>query len=106
MGKILIIFMILLTCLTIPVYCQDNSGNDTTHTIDGTVTSLDWVGSMIAVNGMTLSTSNAKIHKGGNQIGLNAIHVGDGAMVTYYDEPSGIHRAVTIAVQCNGDCPV
>ena len=105
-DKILIIFVMLLMCLTIPAYCQDNAGNHTMHTIEGTVTSLDWVGSMIGVNGVMLSASNANMHKGETQIGLSAVHVGDGVTATYYDEPSGSHKAVTIAIQCNGDCPV
>ena len=96
-----------LLILSVPGYCQDNSGNHATKTIEGTISSLDWVGSTIAVNGIMLYVpSNADIHKGANQIGLDAIHIGDPVTVMYYDESPGVHKAVAIEVQCNGDCPV
>ena len=99
-GKILLVVIILFMCLAIPVYCQDNSRNNATKTIAGSVTSLDWVRATLVVNDMALSlSSNASIHKGTNRIGLDAMHIGDMVTVTYYDEPSGIHKAVTIAVQ-------
>ena len=107
MNKILLVITMLLMCLTLPAYCQNNSEKHATQTIEGVVTSLDWVGAMIVVNGITVSVpSNADIHKGLNRIGLNAIHVRDSVRVTYYDVPSGLHKAVTIEVQCSGDCPV
>ena len=105
MDKILLVLIILLLCLTLPVYCQNNSGNHTMRTTEGNVTSLDWVGSTISVNGIKFSvSSNTDMHKGEDPIGLDSMNVGDSVTVTYYDEPSGIHKTVRIAVRCNGDC--
>ena len=104
--RILSIFIALII-FSVSAYCQDNSTSHVMHAIEGNITSLDWVGSTIAVNGITLSVPpNADIHKGANQIGLDAIHIGDLVTVTYYDESPGSHKAVTIEAQCNGDCPV
>ena len=104
--RILSLF-IALTIFSVPGYCQDNSTSHTMRTIEGNITSLDWVGSTIAVNGITLSVPpNVDMHKGANQIGLDAIHIGDLVTVTYYDESPGSYRVVTVEVQCNGDCPV
>ena len=104
MGKILFILIALLTCLTFSAYCQNNPGNHQMQTVQGTVTSLDWVGSLIVVNGIALSVPpDANIYKGNDQIDLIEINENDQVAVTYYDDPPGVHNAATIVVQYTGD---
>ena len=106
MKKILTVLAVL-AMLGVPGYCQDNSPSHAMQTIEGTITSLDWVGSTIAVNGVTLSVSpNVAIYKGNSQIGLNDMNIGDSVTVRYYDESPGVHKAVNIMVQYSGDFPV
>ena len=103
-GKILFVLIILLTCLTLPIYCQNNSGNHTMQTIQGAVTSLDWVGSLMVVSGIAFSVpTDVNIYKGNDQIDLIEINENDQVTVTYYDDPPGVHNAATIVVQYTGD---
>ena len=107
MDRILLVLVILFICSTLPAYCQNNFGNRTMQTIQGTITSLDWVGSMIVVNGFALSVStNANIYKGNEQIDLIEINKNDQVTVTYYDDPPGVHNATTIVVQYTGSWDV
>lgn len=104
MCKILLVLMTLLTCLTLPVYCQGNLGNHTMQTMQGAVTSLDWVGSLLVVDGIAFSVpTDANIYKGNDQIDLIEINENDQVTVTYYDDPPGVHNAATIIVQYTGN---
>ena len=103
-GKIAFILITLLICAALPAYCQNNPGNHEMQTLQGNVTSLDWVGSLIAVNGIAFSVpTDANIYKGNDQIDLIEINENDQVTVTYYDDPPGVHNAATIVVQYTGD---
>ena len=104
MSKVLLVFLTLLMCFTLPAYCQNNLGNHTMQTIQGAVTSLDWVGSLMVVNGIAFSVpTDVNIYKGNDQIDLIEINENDQVTVTYYDDPPGVHNAATIVVQYTGD---
>ena len=105
--RILYVLMLLLI-LSIPCYSQDNSGNPPVSTIDGSVTSVDWVGAVISVNNNILISvpPDTVIYKGEDSISLTEVNEGDPVTVTYYDDPDGAHKALRIIVQYNGDFAV
>ena len=104
LGKILLVLLTLLMCLVIPVYCQNNPGNYSMQTMQGAVTSLDWVGSMIVIGGTAFNVPiDADIYKGNDKIDLIEINENDQITITYYDDPPGVHNAATIVVQYTGD---
>jgi len=106
MVKTLIVFITLI-CLAVPVYCQDNAQVNDYQTADGTVTSFDWVGSFISINDTRfLVSSDVRVYKGDDSVGIEDINVGDQVTVTYHDNPPGIHKIVTIVVQYSGDWAV
>ena len=102
--RILLVLLTLLTCLILPGYCQNNPENHSMQTMQGTVTSLDWVGSMMVVGGTAFSVpTDVNIYKGNEQIDLIEINENEQVTVTYYDDPPGVHNAATIVVQYTGD---
>jgi len=106
MIKIFLVFMMLIF-LVAPAYSQDSSQARNYQTADGTVTSFDWVGSLISINDARFSvSSDVKVYKGDDSIGVDDINVGDQVTVTYYDDPPGVHKIVTIVVQYSGDWAV
>ena len=98
----------ILVILSAPCYSQDNSENRALSTVEGGVTSVDWVGAVISVNNniMISVPSNTVIYKGEDQISLSDVNMGDPVTVTYYDDPPGVHKAFRIIVQYNGDFAV
>jgi hypothetical protein len=104
--KRLSIFVILII-LSVACYAKDGPGNYKTQVMDGNISSIDWVGSVIAVNNMMIFVPpGARIYKGSDSIGLSAINMGDPVTVTYYNDPAGVHTAVNIVVQYSGDFAV
>ena len=90
--------------LSVPSFAQDSSEGNAMKVIDGTITSVDWVGSVMVVNGIRMTvSSDVKIYKGSDLIALEDLKPGDGIAVTYYDDPPGTHNAVSITVQYSGD---
>ncbi|MFA6609661.1 MAG: hypothetical protein WCT15_02300, partial [Candidatus Omnitrophota bacterium] len=72
--------------------------------IDGSVTSVDWVGSILVVNDVRLSVPDgAKFYKSNDTIELSDLGIGDQVVVRYIDKPSGDDTVVSCTVQYNGD---
>jgi hypothetical protein len=99
--------LILLVAASFACYAQDNSEPSELNSVEGQITSVDWVGSVISVNGITISVpATATIYKGEDVIGLDEVNAADPAVVTYYDDPPGQHKAVNITIQYSGDWAV
>ncbi len=104
--KILSVFTVLII-LSLPSYAQDSSASRQTQVLEGNISSVDWVGALITVNNAIIYVPlETIIYKGDTPIGLDDINMGDAVTVTYYDDPPGIHKAVSIVVQYNGDFAV
>ena len=101
----IVVILAILMGLSVSSYSQDNSGSRAFNTIEGGITSVDWVGAVISVNNniMIYVPSDTVIYKGDDRIGLNDVNIGDPVTVTYCNDPSGAHIAVRIVVQYNGD---
>ncbi|MFA6321737.1 MAG: hypothetical protein WCY36_07790 [Candidatus Omnitrophota bacterium] len=103
MKKILLVLALLVLSGTL-CYSQDGGEHKTT---EGTVSSVDWVGSVIIVNDISISVpSGMSIRKGDDTIGLDDVNIGDPVVVTYYTDSSGNNRAVNVLVQYNGEFAV
>jgi len=75
--------------------------------LEGTITSVDWVGSVMSVNNIRINVpSDIKIYKGNELIPLEDLKTGDSVTVTYYDDPPGVHNAASVTVQYSGDWAV
>jgi hypothetical protein len=92
-----VLALVLGLFLTVMCYAQDQSENKEIKTISGTVRQLDWVGSVIIVRCLNVSSSNydettfyvtddTKISRGINTVTLSAIEQGDEVTVDYYDD--------------------
>ncbi|MFA5144034.1 MAG: hypothetical protein WC522_07725 [Candidatus Omnitrophota bacterium] len=104
MRLVSVLTVLILLCAS---YCQAESEDRALNSIEGAVSSTDWVGAVISVSGMRISVpSGAKISKGEDRVGLADINVGDQVTVTYYDNASGEHVAVRIVIQYRGDWAV
>lgn len=102
--KKLIFALAVLMLFCAPCYSQDGQER---KEVQGSVGSVDWVGSVIMVNDVSiLIPPGMSIRKGGDTIGLDDVNIGDPVVVTYYTDPSGANRAVNVVVQYNGDFAV
>ena len=99
--------LLAMMILSIPSFAQDASDGNTMKVIEGTISSVDWVGSVIVINDFRLIVaSDVKIYKGNDLIDLGELNTGDAVTATYYDDPPGKHNAVSITVQYSGDWAV
>jgi len=86
---------------------QDGPKVYAAESAEGTVSSVDWVGSVIVVDDVRYAVpQDAAIYKGEDAIGLSDINVGDRVTVSYYDDPAGVRKAALITVEYSGDFPV
>lgn len=101
---IALIFAVILA----PAGCYaDKSDDQSVKTMSGTVTSSDWVGSVMVVDNIKFSVpSNIPVRKGNDDISVSEINNGDGVIVRYKVLPSGILEAISITVEYYGDFPV
>lgn len=90
-----------------PAYPQENQDAKEFKVLDGTVASVDWVGSTLVlrclVNGnfdekTFYVNSQTKISKGGRGWGLSNINVGDHVKIQYYERKLNWPLAVDIEV--------
>ncbi len=100
-----VIFVLLLSIIwIIPCHCQDFEEGGRVETIDGVVTAVDWVGSILVVNDVYLSVpSEAKMYKSNDTIELSDIEIGDQVEATYHARPTGENTVVSVTVQYSGD---
>jgi len=99
--------MFMMAGVTNHCYSEDSSEINETVTAGGTVTSVDWVGSVLAVNDVEFSVpSNVEVRKGNDKTGFADINVGDDVTVTYTKERDGSLKAVRIVVAYSGEIPV
>ena len=102
--KKLMFTLAVLVLFSASCYSQESGERKTT---EGVVSSVDWVGSVIMVNDMSISIPpGMSIRKGDDTIGLDDVNIGDPVVVTYYTDPSGTNRAENVVVQYNGDFAV
>jgi hypothetical protein len=101
----LLAILTALFILVLPVYAQDTGVMPREiKALEGHVESVDWVGSMISVNGVKLYVPpGLQMSKGGDTIGLDDINVGDPVTVTYYDNGPNSGKVVSIRVEYYGD---
>ena len=102
------IYVVLAALLAIagaaPCYCQNVEEMGRMEEIDGTVTSVDWVGSILVVNDVRLSVPDeAHLYKSNDTITLSDIEIGDQVVVKYIDKPTGDDLVISATVQYNGD---
>jgi len=104
MKKLLIIIAACLLGLTLISFSQAQENAQTQlMTASGKVASLDWVGSLLAVDagGDTITfvvDNKAKVTKGTNEMTLAEINQSDNVTVQYYDGGFKGLIAVTISV--------
>ncbi len=99
--------LVLLTISCVSVCAQEDADVRQMHTIEGNISSVDWVGSVISVNNIVMSVSpDIQIRKGSDTIGLDDVNMGDPVVVTYYIDSSGANRVVNMSVQYSGDFAV
>jgi hypothetical protein len=92
-----------------PAHCYSGDSSETsgTRTMQGNVTAIDWVGSVLNVNDTEFSIpSNVKVKKGIMNAGFSDINVGDSVKVTYSKEKDGTLKASGIIIDYSGDFPV
>jgi hypothetical protein len=81
-------------------YCDDSS--DDVKKFRGYVENIDWVGSLLVVDGgdpMTFYVpSGMEIRCGTEKVSLSDLSVGDPVLVRYKDSSQGVHKAVSITV--------
>ena len=79
-------------------YCEGD--NRELKTFHGNVTEIDWVGSLLTVEGVDEITffvpSDVKIKKGAEDTSLSDIELNDSVLIKYYDDPSGTPKAIRI----------
>ncbi|MDD5427993.1 MAG: hypothetical protein PHI58_02020 [Candidatus Omnitrophica bacterium] len=103
--KILFLALAVLTLSCAPSYAQEGEERKVT---EGNISYIDWVGSVIEVNNMTISVPPGMSIRKGNSgvIGLAELNMGDPVVITYYTSSSGENVATNITVQYYGDFAV
>ena len=100
--KTAIIFLIMMT-LSGPgrTYCEEAKRD--LKTMSGSVSNVDWVGSLITVSGEYEMTfvilPNTKITREAESSSLLDINTGDYVVVKYCDSPTGEYQAVWISLE-------
>ncbi|MDD5173295.1 MAG: hypothetical protein PHV48_00490 [Candidatus Omnitrophica bacterium] len=106
-GIVIIAVMLMMAGTAMHSYSEDSSGENRTMTMQGNVTAIDWVGSVLTVNDMVFFVpSNVKVVKGTDRINFSAINTGDSVKVTYSREKDGSLRVSDIIVAYSGSFPV
>jgi hypothetical protein len=105
-GIIVIGIMLMAAGAAVHCYSEDSSEANMAITMQGNVTAIDWVGSVLEVNDIEFSVpSNVKVKKGIGTIGFPDINVGDSVTVTYSKEKDGTLKASRVIVAYSGDVP-
>ena len=101
------IILASLTSFTAAAYCDDYYDGPPLNTIDGTVSSVDVMGSKITIKGVNSATFsvpiNATIKQDLSDIKLSDIKSGDYVTIGYYDDASGKRQAQTITLEYRKD---
>jgi len=87
---------------------EDDSAQRNVRRIEGMVTSVDWLASILVVDGRRFSVpQGTEIYKGNSAAYLSDIYVGDTVKIVYDNsDPSLPARAITITIAYAGDFPV
>lgn len=106
--RMIVAIMMLIAARTVTGYSQEESEVRDNEIFAGTVTSMDWVGSVLAVNDTAFSVSgDTKFFKGVEKIDFTDINVKDQVTVIYRKDPSsGAPQAIRVTVSYSGDFPV
>ena len=103
-GAVLLLFSIFLANAA---YCDNYYDGPPLNTIDGTVSSVDVMGSKITIKGVNSATFsvpiNATIKQDLSDIKLSDIKSGDYVTIGYYDDASGKRQAQTITLDYRKD---
>ena len=103
-GIIIIGIMLMIAGAAINCYSEDSSEVNETLTVQGNVTAIDWVGSVLTVNDMVFSIpSNMEIVKGADTISFSDVNVGDSVTIAYVKEKDGSLKAARIVVAYSGE---
>jgi len=89
-------------------YCYSEDVEDTgkIKTAQGKVTAMDWVGSVITVEGVEFFVpSDVAVKKGLENMSFSAVNVGDNVSITYSKKQDGSLKAVKINVSYSGEMP-
>lgn len=87
-------------------YSEDSLEAGRAMIMQGEVTAMDWVGSVLMVDEIEFSIpSDVKVVKGTDEVSFSDVELGDNVTVTYVREKDGSLRAVRIAVIYTGDFP-
>jgi hypothetical protein len=104
---IIIIGVMLISAGTVSrCYSQDGAEENAAMAMQGNVTAIDWVGSVITINDIEFFVpSDVVVRKGTDPAGFSDINVGDSATVTYSKEKDGSLKAVRVVVAYSGEMP-
>ena len=102
-GIIVFSIVLVIASMTILCYSEDNTG---AMTMQGKVTSMDWVGSVLVVSNTTFYVpSNVEVVKGSSKISFSEVNVADNVTVTYRKSKNGSLKVIKIVVAYSGDSP-
>ena len=105
-GMIVIGLMLITAGTAAHCYPEDGSEENRVTAVQGNVTAINWVGSVITINDIELSVpSNVEVRKGTEKTGFSDINVGDSATAVYSKEKDGSLKAIRIVVAYSGEFP-
>jgi hypothetical protein len=106
-GIIVIGIILIMAGAAAHCYSEDSSEANETMAMQGNVTAIDWVGSVLTISDTEFSVpSNVKVIKGTEKIGFSDINVGDSVTVTYSRGKDGSLKAIRIVVAYSGEFPI
>ena len=98
---IIVFLAALILCTACNSYCDD-SGREL-KTFRGSVMEIDWVGSLLTVEGMDEITfyvpPGTRIINGVEKVSLSDIEQNENVLIKYYDDPSGTPKAASISIE-------
>jgi hypothetical protein len=103
----IIIASLVIAAALAGINCRaEESEGQGVETAQGSVTAIDWVGSVITVEDTRFQVpSGIKVYKGDDQLGFSDVNKGDQVTVMYKKESPGILKAISITVEYSGDLP-
>lgn len=106
-GVVVIGLMVMMTGADIDCYSEDGSEVIGPMTMQGNVTAIDWVGSVLTVNDTEFSVpSNMEVRKGAEKTTFSDIDIGDSVTVTYIKDKDGSLKATKVVIAYSGEMPI
>lgn len=89
----------------VSAHCEETAAEREIMVISGTVTAIDWVGSVLVLDGdeRYIVPDGTKVFKSDDTIGFGGINIGDSVKIKYYEDPDGNNVVKNIEVAYSGD---